>query len=109
MEQWSFVVSVTKEDPKGAMTVKLSSKERLELNVSATAMELALAAINSLMKEMDRTKKTRGGDKPYRIVNNTGYDIRIWTDGRTETAQTLHNEKTVDWAFDDWRTAREVG
>ncbi|KAH7104413.1 vacuolar protein sorting-associated protein vps13 [Auriculariales sp. MPI-PUGE-AT-0066] len=107
MEQWPFVVSVTKGSPNGAMTVTLSSKERLELNICATAVELALAAVNSLTKETDRAKKERGGDKPYRIANNTGHPVRIWTDGQTDTSQTLQDGKTADWAFDDWRAARE--
>ena len=90
------------------MSVKLSSRDRLELNVCATAMELALAAVNSMTKEIDKSRKhKRGGDAPYRIVNHTGHDVRVWTEGRTETARDLTDGTTADWAFDDWRTVRE--
>jgi hypothetical protein len=90
------------------MSIKLSSRERVELNVSVTAIELGLAALSQLTAEMDRAKKTRGGDAPYRIANNTGHDIRVWIEGRLDTAKTIRDGAATEWAFEDWRTAREV-
>ena len=93
----------------------LSSRERLDLNVSTTFTELAITTMKMLGKEGEHTlAKARGSYAPYRIQNRTGSQIFIWadTDGRGSAndpaAVEIANDQTVDWRFDDWKTMREV-
>lgn len=63
---------------------------------------------------MSVLQKARGTYAPYRIRNKTGTSILVWSEGdagihapETE-AMPVHNNRTIDWRFDDWRTTREV-
>lgn len=93
----------------------LSSRERLDLNISTTFTELAITTMNMLGKERDQVlSKARGSYAPYRIQNCTGSPIFIWSDtarsGGTNdpAAVKVAHDQTVDWRFDDWKTMREV-
>jgi vacuolar protein sorting-associated protein 13A/C len=109
------VKQVLKDSPTGGLKVTLSSRERLDLNISTTFMELAITTMNMLGKEKEQVlSKARGSYAPYRIQNRTGSAICIWSDtdssGNTNdpaTVKILHDQ-TVDWRFDDWKAMREV-
>ena len=96
----------------GGLVANITSHERLEANVSTTFVETALAAAAAWNQENLRpTKLTRGGVAPYRIRNQTGVDIQLWSshDGNQVDATTLNNNQETDWRFDDWKSLREVG
>lgn len=97
----------------GKLAVNLSSKERLELNVTATFIELAITSYTNWTKESDRIlKNARGGDAPYLVRNRTGYPIDIWADKRggrvTEPKMAIADGDEVPWRFEDYKTLREV-
>ena len=93
----------------------MTSKERLDLNLSSTFIELALEISSTWSREGDRVlKHARGGDAPYRIRNRTGGPLLVWSDfdgsqhsKNSPTVKIAHGD-TVDWRFDDWKTMREV-
>jgi vacuolar protein sorting-associated protein 13A/C len=100
----------------------LSARERLDLNLSTTFVELAITtfvelAITTLSawnKGEHILQKARGTYAPYRIRNQTGAPIFVWsdTDGSANTkdidvVKILHDQ-IIDWRFDDWKTMREV-
>jgi vacuolar protein sorting-associated protein 13A/C len=104
-----------KDSPSGGLKVTLSSRERLDLNISTTFTELAITTMKMLGKEGEQVlSKARGSYAPYRIQNCTGSPISIWsdTDGSSNAndpaAVKIANDQTVDWRFDDWKTMREV-
>jgi vacuolar protein sorting-associated protein 13A/C len=93
----------------------LSSRERLDLNISTTFTELAITTMNMLGKEKEQVlSKARGSYAPYRIQNRTGSPILIWSDtdgsgnANDPAAVKVAHDEIVDWRFDDWRTMREV-
>lgn len=97
------------------MSLTLSSRERLDLNLTTTFAELATNTLNVWAKQGDYVlQKARGSYAPYRISNRTGYPVFIWpdVDGSTSAkdvaAVKIPNDETVDWRFDDWKTMREV-
>jgi vacuolar protein sorting-associated protein 13A/C len=97
------------------MNATLSARERLDINLSTTFVELVITTLNMLGKEGERVLQTaRGSYAPYRIRNRTGSPIFIWSDiddgskkGSAQAVQIEH-EETLDWRFDDWKTMREV-
>ena len=97
------------------MTLAVSAKERLNVNISTMFVELALAMVNTMSQEGERVLQgSRGSNSPYRIVNRTGYPVFIWSDidghsGVKDVPSTqINHGKTVEWRFDDWKTMREV-
>ncbi|KAI0094888.1 vacuolar protein sorting-associated protein 13 [Irpex rosettiformis] len=114
IDPWAFTVSVSKDGASGGLLGELSSKERLDLNITTTFIELALATYNVLGKEPEQVLgKARGSYAPYRIHNRTGLPVHIWSDvdgsaNMVDSAMTeLLHDKSIDWRFDDWRTVRE--
>ena len=93
----------------------LSSRERLDLNISTTFTELVITTMNMLGKEKEQVlSKARGSYAPYRIHNCTGSPICIWSDtdgsanANDSAAVNIAHDQTVDWRFDDWKIMREV-
>ena len=112
---YSFLRKVARNNPSRALTVNFSARERLDINVTATFVELALATMKLLGQEGDNVlRKARGSYAPYRIHNRTGASVFIWSDldGSSQvkdaTSKQIANGKTIDWRFDDWKTIREV-
>ncbi|KAF7339474.1 hypothetical protein MSAN_02161700 [Mycena sanguinolenta] len=113
IDPWTFTTSVLKT-PSGGMHLTLSSRERLDLNMTATFAELAITTLNTWAKQGEYVlQKARGSYAPYRISNRTGSPVFIWpdVDGSTSAkdvaAVKIPNDETVDWRFDDWKTMRE--
>ena len=97
------------------MTLAVSAKERLNVNISTMFVELALAMVNTMSQEGERVLQgSRGSNSPYRIVNRTGYPVFIWSDPDGSTNATaisairLDQDAKADWRFDDWKKMREV-
>jgi vacuolar protein sorting-associated protein 13A/C len=93
------------------MRVQILSAQGLFINITSTFVELALAATSGFSSDTARTSsRSRGGTPPYRIVNQTGSALLIWSN--TETGQDpptlLQHGQIIDWRFDDWRSLREV-
>ncbi|KAJ7634302.1 vacuolar protein sorting-associated protein 13 [Mycena polygramma] len=113
IDPWTFTTSVSKTASNG-MHLTVSSRERLDLNLTTTFAELALNTLNMWAKQGEYVlQKARGSYAPYRISNRTGSPVFIWPDidGSTSakdvSAVKIPNDETVDWRFDDWKTMRE--
>jgi len=106
---------VAQPNPRGCTNITLSARERLDLNISTTFVELAITSLTMLGKEGEQVlQKARGTYAPYQIRNRTGLGICIWSDidgsssANDASAVKILHDQTVDWRFDDWRTMREV-
>lgn len=106
---------LSKADPSSALDVKLSSRESLDVNLSATFAELALTTSQMWSNQGEQVlRNARGSYAPYRIQNYTGSPIYVWSDAdgssesRDPAGVQLQTDETVDWRFDDWKTLREV-
>jgi vacuolar protein sorting-associated protein 13A/C len=115
IDPWTFTTSVSRELPSYALATKVTSTERLNVNLSTAFIELALETLNSLSRESEHVLlKARGSRAPYRIRNLTGTTLRLSSgaesdpSGARKTNATIVNDgETIDWRFDDWRTMRE--
>lgn len=110
-----MLCQVAKDQVTGGLTTTFSAKECLNLNISMTFVELALATAKMFGQDGERVlRRARGSYAPYRIRNRTGCSIYVWSDvdgssSIQDAAMTeIAHDKTVDWRFDDWKTMREV-
>jgi vacuolar protein sorting-associated protein 13A/C len=105
---------VSRDKDTGGTHLTIFARERLDVNISTTLIELALSMFSHWSKEGDEVLAlARGSYAPYRIRNRTGSPVNIWGDAEglsiQEVAPTrIQNNETVDWRFDDWKTMREV-
>ncbi|KAF8516153.1 hypothetical protein BU17DRAFT_51124 [Hysterangium stoloniferum] len=113
IDPWTFSVTAGRQGPSGGFNATLSSKDRLDVNISTTFVELLLSMLDTWSKEGDRVlRKARGGDAPYRIRNRTGGSVEVWSgvDGpgnKNSPSVKIPTGDTIDWRFDDWKTMRE--
>lgn len=108
-------MQATRVDTSGGFGLTLSARERLDLNISTTFMELAITTLNMWGKEGEQVlQKARGTYAPYKIQNRTGIPLLVWSDidgnmeAKDQTALKIADSQTTDWRFDDWKTMREV-
>ncbi|KDR84988.1 hypothetical protein GALMADRAFT_233521 [Galerina marginata CBS 339.88] len=114
IDPWTLTTMVAKEISTGSLNLTLSARERLDLNISTTFVELALTTLNTWSQEGESVlQKARGTYAPYRIRNETGAPIFVWSD-TDSTANTkdvdavkILHDQVIDWRFDDWKTMRE--
>ncbi|PFH54473.1 hypothetical protein AMATHDRAFT_72271 [Amanita thiersii Skay4041] len=114
IDPWTFTFSVTRDGISGGIGYSLTSRERLDLNVSAAFVELVSSTLKVWSREGTQVlQKGRGMYAPYRIRNRTGVTLDVWPDtlGGSDvqeiSAVKLSADQTIDWRFDDWRTTRE--
>lgn len=110
LEPWTLTVEAVKDVSTQGIRVQVSSPYMLHSNITMTFVELALAAsANWSGDRMQVMSRGRGGTPPYRINNQTGSAVEIWSN--TEAGQVsptlLQDGQTIDWRFDDWRSLRE--
>ncbi|KAJ3515399.1 hypothetical protein NLJ89_g1777 [Agrocybe chaxingu] len=114
IDPWTLTIAVTREGPTGGLDLTLSARERLDLNISTTFVEVALTTLNTWSQEAELVlQKARGAYAPYRIKNQTGSPIFIWSDVDSaastkdvDAVKVLHDQ-AIEWRFDDWKTMRE--
>ncbi|KAF9652010.1 vacuolar protein sorting-associated protein 13 [Thelephora ganbajun] len=104
---------VSRDKDTGGTHLIIFARERLDINISTTLIELALSMFSHWSKGKDEVLAlARGSYAPYRIRNRTGSPINIWGDVEGVNIQEvvptrIQNNETIDWRFDDWKTMRE--
>lgn len=109
LEPWPIAVYASKRLlPTPSMVVDVVSRQVAELSVSSRSVALLSQIFSSITTE--QSLKPRDEITPYVIVNETGFDIEVWTDGHKLTKE---DKKVITcfgrakWAFEDWRKVRE--
>ncbi|QLL30358.1 hypothetical protein HG536_0A01750 [Torulaspora globosa] len=85
------------------------SRKVAELTLSSRTIAMLSQIPSTLTGDINIS--SRGAQKPYRIINDTEFDLEIWiaTDDGEERRgfTTLKARGTIPWEFEDWRTVRE--
>lgn len=109
VEPWPIAVYASKvTTPILGIMVDVVSRKLTEITVSSRSIALLSQVLSSITQE-DEIKE-RGEDYPYRIVNQTGFDVKVWTnskDGTREKESVIKNMAEIPWEFEDWRAVRE--
>jgi vacuolar protein sorting-associated protein 13A/C len=109
LEPWSFAIHVEKTAGQ-KINVSVVSRDTAELTVTSRAIATISHFANLLTEKGEL--KDRGEDSPYRIINQTGYDLNIWIDDDSmdttkEKLTVLKDQASIPWSFEDWRAVRE--
>jgi hypothetical protein len=104
---------VSRTAASGLLAITLSSRKRLELNITSTFIELALTTVAIMGREGDKTlTRARGINAPFLIRNRTGYPLSLWSESTDKpdkaSTERLADGADVPWRFDDWKKMREV-
>lgn len=112
IDPWSVQFRMESSTAPSRFNATISSKKRLELNVTTTLIETGIAAM-SLINDTDLQDLQQRNRAPFVIQNRTGYRISLWPehDDRERKSKTspqhLDDGKDMPWRFDDWKSMRE--
>lgn len=109
IEPWPIAFYATKgSEASSGIMIDVVSRQLAEITVSSRSIAL-LSQISSLITD-DVELKSREETSPYKILNETGYDIEVWIDessDKKKNKRTVKNKEIIPWAFEDWREIRE--
>lgn len=116
LDPWKFdfkVSRVSAGPDNNPMDVSFTSRQRLELNISAAFIELMLSGMAAWGQGQERLRSERGTDAPFRIRNLTGKQLALWCESRDPNkpptgVKLLDDGGDVPWRFEDRRTSRDV-
>jgi vacuolar protein sorting-associated protein 13A/C len=94
-------------------SLSLDSKERLELNLTATFIDIVMTGAEIWGREGESfLHRKRGVTAPYAIRNFTGYSLKIWAElddgSHSGEDHVVEDGKELSWRFEDWKSTREV-
>jgi len=111
VEPWEVGLAVSKDVHNNRTTVDLTSKKMLEVTVTSASIALASKSATFLGQAEDVLTKPRGNEAPYRIRNQTGFDINVWAhnakDEDDAIAAKLEDGEEAPWRFEDDKKMRE--
>jgi vacuolar protein sorting-associated protein 13A/C len=108
LEPWSFAVHIERSTEE-KISINVVSRETAEFTVTSRSIATVSHFANLLTEKGEL--KPRGEDSPYRIINQTGYDLNIWIDDGSDDKSQLtliKDSETIPWSFEDWRQVRET-
>lgn len=108
VEPWPLEIHASKNHDEGnKLVVDFVSKKLAEITLSSRSIALFSQVSSSISGE--REIKARGEVKPYKILNETGFDINVWAgiSDKSSSEILIKDGQSIPWKFSDWRKIRE--
>ncbi|KAK0532867.1 Vacuolar protein sorting-associated protein 13 [Tilletia horrida] len=110
IDPWTFSVNMERTVNPPATDFTISSKRRLELNVTTTFIETALTYVTTINDQSIQASSNRN-TTPFELRNRTGYRIAVWPEVEDKRQrpppQYLDDGANIPWRFEDWKSTRE--
>ncbi|KAJ3340069.1 hypothetical protein HDU93_007411 [Gonapodya sp. JEL0774] len=107
LEPVVFNATIARAGPDQELTVDLSPKGKVEINLTHQLAQSCLDAFNSVGNVKERNLATRkAGLAPYLLRNRTGYELIVTSENGAQ--QTLENDSDTMYKTQDWKKMREV-
>ncbi|CAD6889894.1 unnamed protein product [Tilletia caries] len=110
IDPWTFSLNMDKTITPPSTNFTVSSKRRLELNVTTTLIETALTYVTTINDQSIQATSNRD-TTPFELQNRTGYRIAVWPDVEDKrqrpAPQYLEDGDNIPWRFEDWKSTRE--
>ncbi|KAK9477512.1 hypothetical protein V1514DRAFT_282762 [Lipomyces japonicus] len=117
IEPWHLGFHMTRTIDPPNISINFNSRKSLEVTVTSQTIAILSTAVE-IMSGDDLLTRPPGTNAPYRIMNQTGYDIQVWVDNNNNNnngsennefsmAKEIKDGEEVPWRFDDWRKLRE--
>lgn len=107
VEPWPIAIYASQtKHPKPQLLVEIISRELAQVTLTSRSIVL-LSQVSDLITS-DVKLKPRGEDYPYLLVNETGFDLEVWSSSKEDTSKTpIKSGSSIPWSFEDWREIRE--
>lgn len=108
IEPWPIAAHISRTQyPKPKLFVDFVSRKLVQVSLSSRSIALLSQVMSSISTNEDI--KARGAEKPYKILNETGFNIEVWIDtsGDKPNLTKIADGDEIPWEFEDWRNIRE--
>ncbi|CCH41516.1 Vacuolar protein sorting-associated protein [Wickerhamomyces ciferrii] len=108
LEPWPIATHISRtQTPKSKIYVDFVSRKLAQVTLSSRSIALLSQVMSSI--SADKNIKGRGAEKPYKILNETGFDIQVWIDTGNERPNLtkIKDGEVIPWEFEDWKNIRE--
>ncbi|RDW42663.1 hypothetical protein B0I73DRAFT_150485 [Yarrowia lipolytica] len=107
MEPWNVGFHLATQAKSQMVAMDIYSRKRMEVTITSRTLALV-----SKMKQMLNSEyadiSNRKVEAPYRITNQTGFPIEVWTEtDNTPKPTELQDGDTVPWSFQSTQEVRE--
>jgi vacuolar protein sorting-associated protein 13A/C len=111
IEPWVVELAMQNSSSPASTHMTISSKRRLEVNVTTTLIETALTSMAILGDPSNYTSSSRQHQAPFKIRNRTGYRLGLCAEHDDRkvkaTPQYLDDSSDMPFSFSDWKSMRE--
>lgn len=112
IEPWRCNVQMQKNVRDDFTEIELDSPAKLDVNITHDF----LGSLFNILSQWEQQKNKQNGgrvrriaDAPYKIRNETGYNLAVWTARRlSDEAVSIASGQEMPWRFDDWQKMRQV-
>ena len=111
IEPWQLGFHMSKDQNPDRLSVEFYSRKTLEVTLTSASIALAIKSAHFLSQDDDVLSKPRGVDTPYKIRNQTGFEIDVWAvqvDQDQSITSRLTDGEEIPWRFQDWEKMRET-
>lgn len=94
------------------LSIDFYSRKMMEVTITPQTLLLASKTAQFMSQDVDMLTKPRGSEAPYRIHNQTGHPLHVWSASRANdlldsVAIKLEDGQTAPWRFEEWEKMRE--
>jgi len=112
LEPWPMSFQLARLGSPMQTLLSLDSKKRLELNLTASFLDIAMTSAEIWGRESQSVlHRKRGVAAPYVIKNYTGYSLKLWAEledgSHGGEEHVIEDGKELPWRFEDWKSTRE--
>lgn len=108
VEPWGCELVASRSGIKTA--VSLRSDKMAEVTLTSQTIGIIGRAVNYLSEDVDVLSKPRGETSLYRVINQTGYELEVWSDSNDDTTPkptVVSKDQEIPWSFIDWHKLRD--
>jgi vacuolar protein sorting-associated protein 13A/C len=114
IETWDIGFHISKTTSSDGMFINLFSRRMMEVTLTSQTIMLLNHSLEYMQEKRDENDfltRPRESGAPYRVKNETGYTIEIWTevdeDSIPEKVYSISDGQEIPWRFYDWNVVRE--
>jgi len=111
IEPWQLGLHVARSVQPERLAIETFSRKSMEITLTSASIALFMKSAQFFSTDEDVLSKPRGLDAPFRMRNQTGFDLHIWTHSRSEDdgeAAKMADGEEIPWRFADATTTRET-
>lgn len=112
IEPWDLGLHVARSLEQKNTSINFYSRRMAEITVTSQTISIASKIVEHLSEDTeDFLSRFKDSIAPYRILNQTGYDLEVWIDhpekDEIKNKSLVKDGEEIPWRFYNWNQVRE--